>query len=130
MCFSYRPMSKYILSGAFIQTLGQAENPLWHEMRRTKLTSSLFHKAAHTRSHHLKKQLGGRIYNYHPASHRPPHDNCSLGLRFEIHAVMKFSTVMQAKGYRLRIHESGLCINATDNFLAASPDRLVTVCIR
>ncbi|KAG0426985.1 hypothetical protein HPB47_025929 [Ixodes persulcatus] len=101
-------------------TIGQADNPRWHEKRRGRITASVFSAVIKC----LKPEylVKGILY--------PSPDYASEAMRYgrmhEGTAVAAYEQLMAAQVDSLEVHETGLHIHAVYSFVAASPDRIVT----
>ncbi|XP_040066913.1 uncharacterized protein LOC115328755 [Ixodes scapularis] len=100
-------------------TIGQADNPRWHEERRGRITASVFSKVIKcVKPEYLVK---GILY--------PSPDSASEAMRYgrmhESDAVAAYEQLMGAQVDCLEVHETGLHIHPVYSFVAASPDRIV-----
>ncbi|KAG0432518.1 hypothetical protein HPB47_020769 [Ixodes persulcatus] len=86
-------------------TIGQADNPRWHEERRGQITASVF-SAVINRDSSSEAMRYGRMH--------------------EGDAVAAYEQLMAAQVDSLEVHETGLHIHPVYSFVAASPDRIVT----
>ncbi|CAN7946065.1 unnamed protein product [Ixodes hexagonus] len=102
-------------------TMGQAENSRWHEERRGRITASLFRKVIKcVKPEYLVK---GILY--------PGPDAANEAMRYgRIHestAVACYIQLMASSAQPVQVQETGLHIHPNYSFIAASPDRIVTM---
>ena len=112
-------------------TVGQAENPLWHALRKGRITASNFYKVktkveslrkAGTNAVSAKKLVASLI-----GEHTPPKDLPALKYGREMEAIAKafYLEIFKKNHKDVEYSECGLFIHETKQFLGASPDLLV-----
>ena len=112
-------------------TVGQAENPLWHAIRKGRITASNFYKVktkvetlrkSETNAVSAKKLVASLI-----GEHTPPKDLPALKYGREMEAIAKafYLEIFKKNHKDVKYRECGLFIHETKQFLGASPDLLV-----
>ena len=111
-------------NGYEARTKLQAACPLWHELRKGRLTASNFGKIIKRNSNNSSKGLLNSLL--HPSIGRNPPDPIKWGLHHEDIACEVYRTFCVESGKTtLTIHRAGIFIDLTHGWLAASPDHLV-----
>ncbi|XP_077552317.1 uncharacterized protein LOC144166675 [Haemaphysalis longicornis] len=104
------------------RTVGQSKNPEWVKERVGRLTASNFSRVLKcVKPESLVKDI------LYPKKHSTlhPDDPRVYGLKNEALAVEAYEKLMTFYDKNVAVHETGLHVDATFSFIAASPDRLV-----
>ncbi|CAN7981275.1 unnamed protein product [Ixodes pacificus] len=102
-------------------TIGQADNRRWHEKRQGRITASLFSAVIRcTKPEYLVKRI---LYPGPDAAS----EDMWYGRTHEGTAVAAYVELMAAYEQPMQVHETGLHVHQDHSFIAASPDRVVTI---
>lgn len=133
----YRPLSvpSDILTAENIErieqaTMGQAENPMWHEQRKGRITASNFYRVK-TKVDSLKKgerndlSAENLVSSLKGKSAPPNIPALKYGREMEPTAKAAFLNIYKQSHINVSHRECGLFIHDTKQFLGASPDLLL-----
>ncbi|XP_065289012.1 uncharacterized protein [Dermacentor albipictus] len=104
-----------------LQTLGQADNKLWHATRTGRLTASMFKRFCRC----VKPE--GLLRTVFYPNGKAMSEAIAYGRKHEKDAVDLYVQLQQMRGTNVQSHETGLHIHPQYPFLAASPDRIIVL---
>ncbi|KAH9378518.1 hypothetical protein HPB48_007862 [Haemaphysalis longicornis] len=105
-----------------LATVGQADNGVWLEERRGRITASLFKRAVRCRK---PNSLLKEIFQYYSNNVLPKEDPSCYGKEMEPVAIRRYVETKSLYDVGVTVEPTGLHIHDKYAFLAASPDGIV-----
>ena len=104
-------------------TRGQSADPLWHDSRNQRITSSKCYRCAVLKDTTSPTKAIQEVLGYKQFAQTK---EMKEGLSKEPEIIQEFLNTMNEKGHkRIKVERSGLIVSTLHGFLAASPDGLV-----